>query len=468
MLLGSWAPDLPEYGHGELVTARNCYSAALGYAPVHSPSAVSGALTEAWTGGGAFQAIDGTKALLAGTNAALYLLSGTTVTSKTTGTWSSPWYFAGFGNLVIGVNGGAPIKYTITTALAATLGGSPPNCSMVAIWGDQVAVAGTTTARNTVTWSGLNDAEGWAIGTNQCDNQQIPDGGNITALASGERGGLVFQAAAIHAFDYVGLPYIFTRRKISDGIGAICQGVVAQNGRDVFFLSRSGFYQLVEGVLSPIGKDRVDKTFFDTYTVSEIQTLARATVDPQRKLVIWSMPDRLWVYNWDTKKWSDIYYPGIVGVCQGQTAATTLEAIAVTYPAIESVPVSFDDPAWAGGDPMMLLALNDKKLYTFGDSLALEAKFRLPKLEPFKGRNTHTRTARVDTDATDGITLQIDTSPRLGDAQTSTTSTDIRDNGDMPIRCHGRYVQPQITIAAGTGWSFIEGVSVEATAGGRL
>jgi hypothetical protein len=32
----------------------------------------------------------------------------------------------------------------------------------------------------------------------------------------------------------------------------------------------------------------------------------------------------------------------------------------------------------------------------------------------------------------------------------------------MPIRCRGRYVQPQITIAEGTDWSFIEGLSIDA------
>lgn len=467
MILGSWAPDLPPFGHNELVTARNCYSSVLGYRPVRELSAVTAALPEAWSGAGAFQGISGTKVLLAGTGVALYTLTASAATAVHTVSSSSHWRFAPFGNFVICVNGGAPVNYNIGAGTAANLAGSPPTSSMVAIWRDQVALAGDPSARNTVTWSALNDAEGWTIGTNQCDNQQIPDGGNITALAGGEYG-LVFQAGAIHMFEYVGTPLIYSRRKVSDGIGAISQGTVASCGKQHFFLDRSGFYEFIDGVITPIGQDRVDRTFFETYTVSEIIASCRATVDPQRKLVIWSMPDRLWIYNWATKKWSDIYVPGIVGVCQGQTAETTLEAIAVTYPAIEDVPVSFDDPAWQGGDPMVLVAKTDFKLHSFGGSDNLETTLRMPKIEPFKGRSAHVRVGRVDTDATDGITLAIDTSARLGNAQATASTTDLRANGDMPIRCHGRYVQPQVEIAAGTTWSYINELTVEAAPGGRL
>jgi hypothetical protein len=475
MKLGSYAPDLPEFGHGELVTARNCYATAMGYAPVKALASVTAAMAEAWSGAGAFTAYDGTKVLLAGTAAHLYALTSTTATIKATIASGAPWYFAQFGNFVVGVYGGAPEKYTITTGVAAALGGSPPNASMAAIVRDQVFLAGDSAALATVTWSALNDAEGWTIGTNQCDNQQIPDGGPITGLAGGEYG-LVFQSAAINIFEYVGSPLIYTRRKISDGIGALSQGVIAQSGKRVFFLDRSGFYQFLDGQITPIGKrvtkdgvtELVDRTFFDTYSVAQIKAQCHATVDPARQLVVWSMPDRLWLYHWGNGKWSDIYVPGIVGVAQGQTGAITLEDIAVLYPSIENVPVSFDDPLWRGGDPMILVALDDYTLANFGGSTNLEAQFRLPKLEAFKNAGAYIRNARVATDAASGVTLQIDTSQTLGGAQTSTVSTDIRDNGDLPIRCHGRYAQPQITVSEATDWSYIEALDLDATRGGRL
>jgi hypothetical protein len=66
-------------------------------------------------------------------------------------------------------------------------------------------------------------------------------------------------------------------------------------------------------------------------------------------------------------------------VCQGQTNAVTLEDIAVLYPSIENVPVSFDDPLWRGGDPMILVALNDFTLANFGGSTNLEASSAFPR-----------------------------------------------------------------------------------------
>jgi hypothetical protein len=94
--------------------------------------------------------------------------------------------------------------------------------------------------------------------------------------------------------------------------------VIAQSGKRVFFLDRSGFYQFLDGQITPIGKrvtkdgvtELVDRTFFDTYSVAQIKAQCHATVDPARQLVVWSMPDRLWVYNWGNGKWSDIYVPG--------------------------------------------------------------------------------------------------------------------------------------------------------------
>jgi hypothetical protein len=191
-----------------------------------------------------------------------------------------------------------------------------------------VFLAGDSTQGATVTWSGSTTAKVGPSAPTSATTSKSPTAGLITGLAGGEYG-LVFQAAAIHIFEYVGTPLIYTRRKISDGIGALCQGVIAQSGKRVFFLDRSGFYQFLDGQITPIGKqvtqngvlELVDSTFFNTYSVAQIEAQCHATVDPARQLVVWSMPDRLWVYNWGNGKWSDIYVPGIVGVAQGQTGA---------------------------------------------------------------------------------------------------------------------------------------------------
>lgn len=461
----SWSPDLPDYGHDGLVTARNTFPIVLGYGPVGSPTAATAALPATWAGGGAFVGLDGTQVLLAATNAALYTLTASAATSVHTVATTSPWFFDQFGGLVIGVNGGAPVKYTISSGLAANLGGTPPSASMIGIVKDFVFLAGNSAATSTVYWSAINNAEGWTIGTDQCDSQLIPDGGSITGLVGGQTG-IVFQADAINVFEYAGVPFIFTRRKISDAIGAVCQGSIARVGDMTFFRHRRGFYVLQGEQTIPIGEGLVDETFASTYTTAEVENNIRCTVDPERQLVIWSMPDRLWCYHWESKKWSDVAITGLTAVTVGRTASVTLEDIAVTYPSIEDVPVSFDDPTWRGGEPMLMIAKTDFKLHAFGSETNLSATLRMAKQEPVKGRETIVRAARVDTDLTSGALIRVDSSKRLGDSQTQNSSNVIRDNGDTPIRARGRYIQPEVTTDEGAEWSYIQGIDLLGTGGG--
>lgn len=465
MKFGSWAPDLPEFGHDGLVKARNAYSGVLGYEPIKSLSAVTAALGAAWRGGGAFTGADGSTALLAGANGGLYRLTSTTSTNVSSGSYSANWFFSQFGDKVVCANGGAPLKYTISTGTAAALGGSPPTCQFPAIVKDFVFLAGNGSNQNRVYWSSIDNAEGWTIGTAQCDIQDLPDNGAITGLAGGEFG-LAFQDEAVNIFEYVGTPAVFTRRKVSNNIGALCHGSIGQHGRQTFFYSRRGFYKFVDGEVQAVGRNKVDRTFRTTYSVSEIVNNLRCAIDPERSLVIWSMPDRLWVYNFEQDMWSDVAVVGIVGIATGRTASLTLEDIAVTFPSIEDVTPALDDPFWRGGDPMLLVALTDGKLYSFGSSSNLEASFRLPQLEPNPGRVSHVRNSRIIGNFT-STQVSIDCRARMGDSATNVVSSDLRTNGEVPIRASGRYVQPEITLAAASEWSSVQGLELEATAGGR-
>ncbi len=460
-------PDQPPHGHDGLVTARNCYYLEGGYKPVKDVSAFTAALAAGWKGGGYFKGIGGNNKLLAGTNSGLNEYSGSAWALDFAAARTAPWFFGQFGDLVIAANGGAPTKYTLATSTGAALAGSPPTASMITIVDPGfVFLAGNSSAVSTVYWSGLEAPETWTVGTNQCDIQPLPDGGPVTGLAGGEYG-LAFQADAIHQFAYVGGATIFNRRKVSSQIGCMTHGSIAQAGKKIFFLHRRGFYMYEDGGLAPIGKGRVDRTFLDTYSVSEIEANLRAAVDPDRSLVMWSMPDRLWIYNWDRDRWTDVLIPGLVGISTGASSSVTLETIAVSYPAIEDVPVSFDDASWQGGSPVLLLAKSDNILYSLGSSSNLEAIFRLPQIEMYPGREAHVRNFRLIGDPV-GCSVSIDARRRLADMPVNTVAVSLRDNGDVPIRSSGRYLQPQITLGAASVWTYLQGFDMEARAGGRL
>lgn len=466
MKFKGWAPDLFEFGHDGLVTARNVIHGFNGYEPVRGLTAFSASLGRAWKGGGWFKGSSGDTAMLAGSNDGLYLLSASAATLKYAGSYSAQWYLAQFGDRILCVNGAAPLKYTLATSTGALLGGTPPTASYIAIVDPGfVFLAGNSSATNRVYWSGLEDPEGWTLGTNQCDIQDLPDGGPVTGVAGGEYG-IVFQDNAIHLFQYVGGAEIFVRRKISDSIGTVAHGSIAQVGNRYFFYDQRGFYQLVDGQLSPIGKGKVDRTFAETYSVGEIQSNIRACVDPDRSLVFWSMPGKLWVYNWDTQEWSEITIVGLVGITVGATSSATLEDIAITYPAIEDVPVSLDDASWQGGDPVLLAVKSDFILYSFsGDYLA--ATLRLTRQEIYPGRATHVRSARIIGDITSGVSLSIDSRLRIGDTPRNVVSSELRASGETPIRISGRYLQPEVITEAAASWRFIQGLELEGAPGGR-
>lgn len=466
MKLGEWLPDQPAYGHDGLVTARNVFASALGYEPAGSYSAVTIALPSGWTGGRSFKGVDGTTALLSGSTTDLYYYDGAAWTSVFSGVFSSPWQFGQFGNLAIGVQGDAPVKYDITSGVATLLGGTPPNGTMITTVKDFVVISGVDSANSTVYWSAINNAEGWTIGTDQSDVQILPDGGAVTGLAGGEYL-LVFQESQIWRGQYVGTPFIFQFDKISQGLGCIASRSIVEVGRTVYFISQRGFMSITDGAVQMIGANKVDRSFFAQYSEAAIREQVTASVDPVRKIVCWAMPRRLWVYNWELDRWTD-YEDAIFAVSGGAERNFTLDDIAALYPGgIDTVPGSFDDPIWEGGQPFLMMAADDGTLGTFGP-LNAQANIKTAEMEMVKGRDIRVRSMRVDSDVLSGLVLNVNAKKRLGDTPVQYTGNSIRNNGDMPIRASGRYAQTELVFAAETEWTFVNAFEfVQAAAGTR-
>lgn len=465
---GPWLPDLAPNDHGGLVTARNVYFYDGSYRPLPAPASFTSAIGAAWKGSGFFRGVSGNNKLLAGTDSGLYEYSGTSWSLDFATVTTQNWHFDQFGDLVLAVNGTAPVKYTLATSTGAALAGSPPTSSMVAVVDPGfVFLAGNSSNTNRVYWSGLEAPETWTIGTNQSDVQDIPDGGPITGLAGGEVG-LVFQNDAIHEFAYVGPPTIFNRRKVSAEIGTLTHGSIVRVGRRVYFYDKSGFYYYENGAIVPIGNNAIDRTFRELYSTSDIINYLRGTFDEKLKLVIWSMPGALWIYSWaDEGRWTQALIPNLSGVSTGATSSTTLEALDALFPGgLETVTPNLDDPLWAGGQPLILVAMSDGTLQSLSGS-NLEATFSLPNLELFQGRESHIRNARLIGDVA-SASISIDARRRLDNSPINTARSEMRDNGDLPIRSSGRYTKSTFTIPAAAVWSYLQGYELEASPGGRL
>lgn len=460
----SWLPDLANSDFDGLVVASGVYPIANGYRPIGSLAPVTTALTT-FAGGAAFIGSDGTSALLAGDPTGLRRWTGSAWATPYAVANTGKWQFAQFGDTAIGVYGGLPVAYNLISGAGSLLAGTPPTAKFITTAGNFVVIAGNTTANATVYWSGFNNAGQWTPGTNQSDNQPLPDGGKITGLAGNENYFLVFQRDAIHRFTYIGVPGIFQRDKISTGVGCIAAGSIAQAGTQTFFLSERGFMMTDGQSVNPIGAEAVDQTFLEAYQRSELENLS-ATVDPRKYIYMASMPGtpgRIWLYQWQLQRWADANL-NIKAVFQAFTSNISLDALDALYPGgLDTIPVSLDSALFQGGEPRLYGVTDGGIVSTFtGPNMA--ATFEWPFQDI--GQRARIFTTRPICDAITGLTVTIDAKARLGDTESNSSGGIIRASGHVPVRANGRYTSAKVEIAAGNAYKYFQGLELEFGAGG--
>lgn len=465
------AEYMPDQGalSGGLVLARNCYPITTGYGPARDFVSQTDALADSFRGGAAFLSADGSTRLLVGTDTGLVTLDGATWSDEVTGlSVAGQWRFSQFGEYVIGVNGAETQVTDFALGTTSTLADAPAGWCVTVV-GDYVVIGGDTGNRLSIRTSGFNDHTDWDYTdpASTATYQPMLTGGEVMGLAGGEYG-VILQRERLVRMTRTGdgtAPFAYD--EISASVGCASKGSVCQLGRTVFFLSDKGFMALEDGqAVTPIGVEKVDREFVSQVARDDFDSIYSA-VDPQAKLVMWCVPGRpgvVWVYNYVLKRWSTVRIR-IEGIFPGYTLSSSLEALAATYTDLDAMTISLDDPTWEGGAPR-LYAVRDGEVGSLtGDTL--EAEFRGSFVQLASGRVARVRSLRPITDAATGHSMTFDMRSRMGDAENQIAASSIRDSGIMPIRCSGRYTQPYWSIAAGTEWTFAQGVEVDFEFGGE-
>ena len=468
--LGAWLPDQPAFNSKGLLTAQNCYPGQSGYRPVKAFVADLSAYTEAFKGAAAFTSPQGVVSVIGGTATSLlrvYSGAWQVIGSGYSLQSGGRWRFAQFGGLAIATNGSdAMQKIDLTDGTVSALGGSPPTARTLAVVKDFL-VAGTINGlTNAIAWSAINNAEDWTFGQNQSDYQIMPSGGDVNGLFGGEFG-LILQRNRITRMDYVGGNEIFTINEVSSNFGCVTPHSVIQHGQLGFFLSDNGFMRWDGASLTPIGSERIDRYFLSNYNRGSWDSMS-AAVDIPNQVVCWSMGDRIFCYHWILDRWTTINQMAQI-IFAGVTRSLTIDEQDLTVGApddvLDTVGLdSLDDERFKGGDATFYIINNSNVLGTFSGT-PMAATWVLPDLEFAKGREAQLRSVRPDTDAIAGITLSISCRSRLGDAVSTNNYTSLRSNGDMPVRERGRYCRMTLSIAAGTTWSFAQGIEPDVVAG---
>jgi hypothetical protein len=263
---------------------------------------------------------------------------------------------------------------------------------------------------------------------------------------------------------YVGDNLVFQFDEISNNVGCVSPHSVIQAGQMGFWLSDSGFMMWDGATIKPIGQERIDRTFASDYTNADWAQMS-TSVDLRNSLVAWAMADKILVYNWVLDSWSVINLASAI-IFSGFSRTWTLEEIGEVYPSLDTVPLSLDDPYWKGGNPLFYVFNTSYQLGTLSGS-PMQATIGLGDVELAAGRASRLSMVRLLSDATSGVTISIGSRARLGDTLTENNYSGLTSSGDVPVRESGRYMRFTQTIAAGTDWTFSQGLDAVPHQGAR-
>lgn len=465
LALPAWAPD-QSANSGGLNVCTNVVPRIDGYGPIGAFSAISDALPDTFAGGGSFVGSDSSSQMLVGMPSGLVKYASGAWASLVSGmTVAGHWRFAQFGDYVVSVNGQATKQSVLSGGTTTDISGAPAGTS-IAVVGDYVVIGQAAGDLLGVYTSSANDHTQWDYTDplQTATYQPMLDGGEVMGLASGEYG-VILQRQRLVRMNRTGdAAAPFSYDVISPNVGCASKGSVAQAGRQVFFLSDRGFMVLEDGqALRPIGSEKVDRHFQSLLAREDYEKLFSA-VDPQKKLVVWSAPTFALIYHYELDRWALLDTP-LDGIFAGFTSSLTLEAVSALYPNIDTMPYSLDDSRFSGGAPRFYVVQSGVVGTLTGASLEAQFEYSFAQFTP--GARTRFRSVRPIGDCVEGNTISIDGRARLGDLPSKVETTSMRGSGVMPIRVAGRYNKPAWVIAAGSDWSFAQGLEFEFDAGGE-
>ena len=465
---GPWLPDLPALGSEGMSDAKNVTPAKEGYRPFRTINPYSSALTARCQGAWATKDNSGTVHAYAGDATKLYLLSSATwddASRLAGGAYAAPsdgqWRFVKYGTLGIAVNGAdAPQKITLASgANFAALSGSPPTGKFVTVIREFLVIANITSAQNRVQWSASNNAESWTTGTNEANQQDIPDGGPILQVIGGEVG-YVFQAQQITRMIRVPAPVTFQFDTVEQSRGLLTPYAFAVLGGGVFFIATDGFYYFNGQESVPIGADQVDKTFLSEVNTGFYDRISVA-VDPVNQYVVVAYPtgggglnNKLLFWHWPTKRWSYAVQDTEV-IYNHYSLGTGLDSITGT---LEGQTISFDSSAYQGGN-LSVGAFDSTHKLSFFDGQTLEAVMVTGEgqLNPRGRMQVQEVTPLIDTD---DATVSMGVRETQSGTVTYGSASSQRTTGICPVRSTGRFHRAKVTVPAGSTWTYAQGVDV--------
>lgn len=475
-------PDKSSFDPAASARVVNALPVAGGWGPMPGLTEISQALPSECVGATFVRTSTGIFRIIAGTRTRLYELDTTAYSwadiTGPAGPYSVPigdaWTFTRFGSKLVIHNLSDPIQvYDIEAGgTVANLAGSPPRAKYSWVAGDFL-VLGYTDAPNgakIVQWCELNNIEGWRVGKNGADYQELPEGDEIQG-GFGENGGFtVIQRAAMQFFPFApSSGFTFTRQVLNPKQGTLAPRSIVSIGPGAFFyLSEDGFFGGAER--KPIGAERVDRWFLEQVDQTYLADVQGAA-DPFEKIVWWRFrkPDGTYQrlgYDWQLDQWctTDLQVGEMVALA---TPAITWDGLSLLYATIDDVTEPFDSRLFSGGRPTFATFTSDNKLAYFTGA-PLQATLETAQIELSPDSRTFVSGARVQTDAATFTVADGVTDYHGGTITWSTNNPPEARGKKVSFRSDGRLHKFRLIIAGGADWSIASSIKVDAQPSGDL
>ncbi len=488
---GDWLPDLAPFENPGATTANNVIPSAKSYKSFPNLTTYSTSL-----GGrcqGAIFARDqaGNVYNYAGDQSALYEIgpgnaqTWSTVTRAASGSYAlgadDTWEFVNWGQTIIAVGGmnTPPQQISLGAANFNALTGTPPAARHIAVVRDFVVmgnVSDSATQVQRVRWSGINNANTWtADAATLADIQDLPgEGGSIQRVIGGEYG-LIFQERAIWRMVFVGSPLVFQFDRIQQDIGALGTNSVISYKNLVFFLASDGFYSFDGSNVTPIGKGRVDKTFFTDLDSGYLYRVY-GSIDPDNALVMWAYPgsgnsngnpNNILIFNWAFNKWSKITGIDIQLMMRSMAFGYTLDGLDAVSTNIDNLPYSLDSRQWTGGNIILSAFDNMNRLGRFNGS-AMAATVETTEFQPFPGMRSHLNEV---TPIAEGYSASLSIAVMRRNVFTESISAigavSPNATGVVPVRSTARYHRIRMSTTNNVNFDHLTGVDVNVLPDGK-
>lgn len=483
---GEWAPDIANLNAKVAENVLNVLCSANGYIPMPDLAPFSDALGETPTGGFTARDDSGQVTIFIGTLTKLWKLNNTTLAwddiSQTGVTYASTpterWSFAQFGLYVVATDGNDNVQvYQLGTSTEfADLGGGPPKAKFVSVCGDFLMLSGLTSNPGRIHWSELNNITGWTPGTNSCDYQDFPDGGPVYGVTPGTNPWII-QRHAIRAGTFVpGSEIIFSFQKIHDKRGAAAPYSICTRGDITFFADSGGFFQLFhgDGSIAPIGFEKVDRTVFTTIDgatlfdiVGEIDPFYSRVYFAVRYLSTSSAFDRLIVYDWNLKRWTQVggTFSILFPLASGTIGYTLDNLSDLTGYSLDELPYSLDSQVWQGGAPVMA-AMDDSNVLGFFAGAPAEATIETQEMGDTSGQMLLVKSILPVVDTND-VAVRVGCRNRRGDSYVwSGEASPSTNTGIIRKKCRARFHKFRMKVPAGVSWKAAQGLDVTSMASG--